>query len=178
MFVCLSDCEDIKQYTSDWSGDGFYSLFPSTVTQAFDVYCRHITSTRTYLLDRRKSSSDFNLSYQEYVDGFWYSNGDFWVGLKNVSFVINSIIVTVCGLWLLKLYLCVCVCLCVSVCPAFTAYMSLTMGRSLIKLGDNVGTSVRLIVLLFFRKLYYLITSYKFFLHISLLTCIVYILAL
>ena len=32
--------------------------------------------------------------------------------------------------------------LCVSVCPAFTAYISLTMGQILIKLGENVGTSI------------------------------------
>ena len=46
-----------------------------------------------------------------------------------------------------QLYLSVCVCL--SVCPAFTAYISLTMGRILIKLGENVGTLIRLIVLKF-----------------------------
>ena len=39
-----------------------------------------------------------------------------------------------------QLYLSVCVCVCVSVCPAFTAYISVTMGRILIKLGGNVGT--------------------------------------
>ena len=38
---------------------------------------------------------------------------------------------------------------CVFVCPAFTAYVSLTMGRILIKLGENVGTAVQLIVLKF-----------------------------
>ena len=43
----------------------------------------------------------------------------------------------------------VCLCVCVCVCPAFTAYISLTMGRILIKLGENVGTLVRLIVLKF-----------------------------
>ena len=31
---------------------------------------------------------------------------------------------------------------CLSVCPAFTAYISLTMGRILIKLGENVGILV------------------------------------
>ena len=41
-------------------------------------------------------------------------------------------------------------CVCVSVCPAITAYISLTMGRILIKLSENVGTSVQLIVLKFF----------------------------
>ena len=35
-----------------------------------------------------------------------------------------------------QLYLSVCVC----VCPAFTAYISDTMGWILIKLGGNVGT--------------------------------------
>ena len=37
-----------------------------------------------------------------------------------------------------QLYLSVCVCL--SVCPAFTAYISITMGRIFRKLGGNVGT--------------------------------------
>ena len=40
-------------------------------------------------------------------------------------------------------------CVCLSVCPAFMAYISLTICRILIKLGENVGTSVRLIVLKF-----------------------------
>ena len=44
-------------------------------------------------------------------------------------------------------FICLCVYLCV--CPAFTAYISLTMSRILIKLGENVGTLVRLIVLKF-----------------------------
>ena len=43
-----------------------------------------------------------------------------------------------------KLYLCACVCL-----SHFTANISLTMGRILIKLGKHVGTLVRLIVLKF-----------------------------
>ena len=40
----------------------------------------------------------------------------------------------------------VCVCVCLSVCSAFTAYISLTMGRILIKFGENAGPPVRLIV--------------------------------
>ena len=48
------------------------------------------------------------------------------------------------------LFVCVCVCVCLSVRdPAFTAYISLTMSRIWIKLGENVGTLVRLIVLKF-----------------------------
>ena len=56
-----------------------------------------------------------------------------------------------CGSSQLYLYVClsVCVSVCVSVCPAFTAYISVTMGWILIKLGGNVGTLVRLIVLKF-----------------------------
>ena len=38
---------------------------------------------------------------------------------------------------------------CVSVCPALMAYISVTSSRILIKLGGNVGTQVRLIVLKF-----------------------------
>ena len=38
------------------------------------------------------------------------------------------------------------VCVCLSVCPAFTAYISFTMSCILIKLGENVLTSVQLIV--------------------------------
>ena len=43
----------------------------------------------------------------------------------------------------------ICLSLCVCVCPAFTAYILVTMGWILIKLGKNVGTSVQLIVLEF-----------------------------
>ena len=50
-------------------------------------------------------------------------------------------------------FICVSVCVsaCVFVCPAFTAYISLTMGRTLIKIGENVGTFVQLIVLKFHK---------------------------
>ena len=47
---------------------------------------------------------------------------------------------------------CVYVCVCLCVCPAFTAYILVTMGRILIKLAENVGTSVRLIVLKFHKN--------------------------
>ena len=52
-------------------------------------------------------------------------------------------------------FICLCVCLsvclsvCVSVCPAFTGYISVTMGWILIKLGGNVETLVQLIVFKF-----------------------------
>ena len=48
-------------------------------------------------------------------------------------------------------FICLSVCLsvCVSVCPAFTAYISVTMGWILIKLGENFGTLVQLIMLKF-----------------------------
>ena len=49
--------------------------------------------------------------------------------------------------------MCVHVSVCVCVCPAFTAYISLSMGQILIKIGENVGTSVRLIVLKFHKNL-------------------------
>ena len=48
-----------------------------------------------------------------------------------------------------QLYLSVYLCVYLCVCPAFTAYISVTMDRILIKFGENVGTSVRLIVLKF-----------------------------
>ena len=76
--------------------------------------------------------------------------------------------VTVRGLWLLQtLSVCVCVrvCVCMCVSPALTAYISLTMGWILIKLGENVGTSVRLIVLKFHRNQFsfdVIITSFLF----------------
>ena len=38
------------------------------------------------------------------------------------------------------------------VCPAFTADISLTMGRILVKLGENVGSLVRLIVYKFHKN--------------------------
>ena len=48
--------------------------------------------------------------------------------------------------------LCVSVCVCLCACPAFTAYISLSMDRILIKLGENVWTLVRLIVLKFHKN--------------------------
>ena len=45
--------------------------------------------------------------------------------------------------------LCLCVCVYQSVCLAFMVYILLSMGRILIKLGENVATLVRLIVLKF-----------------------------
>ena len=56
----------------------------------------------------------------------------------------NTFIVTVSRLQTPTNFICVSVC--VSVCPTFTAYVSLTLGRILIRLGENVGTLVRLIV--------------------------------
>ena len=62
---------------------------------------------------------------------------------------VDSFIVTVCGLWLLQtLSVGLCVCVCVFV-QLFTAYISLSMGRILIKLGENVENLVRLIVFKF-----------------------------
>ena len=54
-----------------------------------------------------------------------------------------------------KLYLCVCVSVsvCLSVCPAFKAYISLNIGRILIKLGENVGALIWLIVFKFHKDL-------------------------
>ena len=42
--------------------------------------------------------------------------------------------------------------ICMSVSPTFMAYISLTMGRIVIKLGENVGTSVQLIVIQFHKN--------------------------
>ena len=62
-------------------------------------------------------------------------------------------IVTVCGLWLLQtLSLCACV------CPTFMVYILLTMDRTLIKFGENVGTLVQL----------FLVQLYKNFIKIGL----------
>ena len=43
----------------------------------------------------------------------------------------------------------ICLCVCLPVCPAFTAYISVTIGWILIKLGEKFGTLVQLIVLKF-----------------------------
>ena len=46
----------------------------------------------------------------------------------------------------------ICVCVCLSVCLAFTVFISLTTGRNLIKLCENAGTLIRLIVLKFYKN--------------------------
>ena len=59
---------------------------------------------------------------------------------------------------------------CVSVGPAFTAYTSLTFGRILIKLCENVETLVGLIVLKFHKNRFsvdMIVTSFLFLKHIS-----------
>ena len=43
----------------------------------------------------------------------------------------------------------ICQSVCLSVCPAFTAYIAVTMGWILIKLGENFGILVQLIMLKF-----------------------------
>ena len=71
-------------------------------------------------------------------------------GAKRVSISPNILSSQSGRLWLLPiLSVCVCLCVCLCVCPAFTADISVTMGWILIKLGGNVGTQVRLIVLKF-----------------------------
>ena len=53
----------------------------------------------------------------------------------------------------------------------FTAYISLAVGRILIKLGENVGTSVRLIALKFYKNRFCVdvsMTSFFFFLKLFL----------
>ena len=79
----------------------------------------------------------------------------------------NKYFSSVCGLWLLQtLSVCMFICVCLSVCPAFTAYITLTMCRILIKLGENVGTLVRLIVLKFHKNQFgfdVIMTSFHFF---------------
>ena len=78
----------------------------------------------------------------------------FYISIQKENRLKRNIIVTVCRLQTPTNFICVCVCLCVcvSVCPTFTAYILLTVGRSLIKIGENVGTLVRLIVLKFHCK--------------------------
>ena len=91
----------------------------------------------------------------------------FWSAL-NIKFLLSSQSVD-CRL-LQTLSECVCLSVCVSVGPAFTAYISLTMGWISIKLGENVGTLVRLIVLEFHKNpisFEVIMTSFLFFKVIS-----------
>ena len=76
----------------------------------------------------------------------------------------SKFIVTVCRLQTPTNVICVSVC--VSVCPAFTAYNSLTLYRILIKLSENVGILIRLIVSKFHKnRLSFdvIMTSFLFF---------------
>ena len=84
MHVTLADCGDVKKY-GDWSGDGLYTIRPLLAPQPFQVFCRHISLTRTYLLDRRKNSENFNRPWLDYRNGFGDMTRDHWVGLENVS---------------------------------------------------------------------------------------------
>ena len=72
--------------------------------------------------------------------------------LHNLWTVAPTNFISLCVSVCVYIYMCVCVCVCVSVCHTFTAYISLTMGRILIKIGENVGTLLRLIVLKFHKN--------------------------
>ena len=45
-----------------------------------------------------------------------------------------------------KLYLSSCLSVCLSDCPALTAYISMTIIRTLLELGGSVGTWVQLVI--------------------------------
>ena len=67
--------------------------------------------------------------------------------------LLQTLSLCVCVRVCMCVYVCVCMCVCVcgwvrlSVYSPLKAYILLTMGRILIKLGENVGTLVLLIVL-------------------------------
>ena len=60
----------------------------------------------------------------------WMSDKTVWENVAPTNFI----------------YLCVCLCVCLCECSAFTAYISVTLGQDLMKLGWNFGTLVWLIV--------------------------------
>ena len=67
---------------------------------------------------------------------------------RTYVYEINKLFILSSQSWRLRLFQTssVCVCVCLSVCPAFTAYVSVTIGLILMKLVGSVGTKVRLIV--------------------------------
>ena len=83
-----------------------YTVRPLHAKQPFQVFCRQIALSRTYLMDRRKLSVTFNQSWLAYRDGFGDLQQDHWIGLEKVRGL---------GVGLLLLFhsvvgLCVCVC--------------------------------------------------------------------
>ena len=107
----------------------------------------------------------YTIQFQNVATKVWkcFENWILWTkkakGLKfTTQLTLQNIIDTLSSqsgrLWLpqtLSVCLCACVFLCLCDCPSFTAYISATKGRNLIKLGKSVGTWVRLIVLNFIK---------------------------
>ncbi|KAK7113418.1 microfibril-associated glycoprotein 4-like [Littorina saxatilis] len=80
-----NDCSDIKLYGGKlWVGDGVYNVSPPLASTPVQAYCRHISSTRTYLLDRRKSNENFDRPFVDYRNGFGDLDSDHFIGLQNI----------------------------------------------------------------------------------------------
>ncbi|XP_076451777.1 microfibril-associated glycoprotein 4-like [Babylonia areolata] len=84
------DCADVYKY-GNWNGNGEYHVKPLASSQPFEVHCRHVTSTRTYIMQRkkRKNRESFDRSWADYKDGFGNLEDDFWLGLEKIHKLTN-----------------------------------------------------------------------------------------
>ncbi|XP_076451902.1 microfibril-associated glycoprotein 4-like [Babylonia areolata] len=77
----LHDCSDVQR-NGEWQDT--YTISPLQAPSPFQVNCRRVSSTRTYILDRRRTAESFTRSWQDYRDGFGSLDDDYWIGLENV----------------------------------------------------------------------------------------------
>ena len=80
------DCK--AHYDAGERRSGIYSLTISDIT--FQVYCNMTDGGWTVLQHRFDGRLSFNKTIQEYVDGFGYLNGVFWLGLKYMHLLTQS----------------------------------------------------------------------------------------
>ena len=80
------DCK--AHYDAGERRSGIYTLTVSDIT--FQVYCNMTDGGWTILQHRFDGRLSFNKTMQEYVDGFGYLNGEFWLGLKYMHLLTQS----------------------------------------------------------------------------------------
>ncbi|KAL8571600.1 hypothetical protein ACOMHN_061754 [Nucella lapillus] len=79
------DCSDVYHY-GDWHNNEVHNVKPLSSPASFQVLCRQITNTRTYIMQRKKKKNrqNFNRPWADYRNGFGDLNSDFWLGLEKV----------------------------------------------------------------------------------------------
>ncbi|KAL8573205.1 hypothetical protein ACOMHN_036190 [Nucella lapillus] len=87
----LHDCDDIQRHSkSTWKNFAVHWVSPLKASAPFKVFCRRYTSTRTYIMDRRKPEENFTRNWLEYRNGFGNLEEDYWIGLEKMYALTND----------------------------------------------------------------------------------------